>query len=115
MVRSQRGNFPAAVGGNVSWLGGFAAQEMFDLRAVRHADVCARDVRSCAHTSACLAAVKPHRCGASEQKVRRQRGNVSWLGGFAAKKRFDLRAVRHADVRARDAGAVRTRLRVWRR
>ena len=37
------------------------------------------------------------------------------IGGFAAKKRFDLRAVRHADVCARDAGAVRTRLRVWRR
>ena len=63
-VRSQRGNFPAAVGGNVSWLGGFAALERYDLRAVRHADVCARDVRSCAHTSACLAAVKPHMCGA---------------------------------------------------
>ena len=75
-VRSQRGNFLAAVGCNVSWLGGFAAQKMFDLGAVRHADVCARDVRSCAHTSACLAAVKPHRCGASEQKVRSQLGNI---------------------------------------
>ena len=37
------------------------------------------------------------------------------IGGFAAQERFDLRAVRHADVCARDAGAVRTRLRVWRR
>mgnify|MGYP003456868269 FL=1 len=37
------------------------------------------------------------------------------IGGFAAQEMFDLRAVRHADVCARDAGAVRTRLRVWRR
>ena len=37
------------------------------------------------------------------------------IGGFAAQERFDLRAVRHADVCARDAGAVRTRLRAWRR
>ena len=31
---------------------------------------------SCAHTSACLAAVKAHRCAVSEQKVRSHRGNV---------------------------------------
>ena len=37
------------------------------------------------------------------------------IGGFAAQEMFDLRAVRHAGVCARDAGAVRTRLRVCRR
>ena len=58
---------------------------MFDLRAV----VCA---------SARTTAVKPHSCGAREQKVRHHRGNVSGLGGFAAQERFDLRAVVRASA-----------------
>ena len=61
--------------GNVSGLGGFAAQEMFDLRAV----VCA---------SARTTAVKPHSCGASEQKVRHHRGNrQAWLRMGAQQRR----------------------------
>ena len=52
-----------------TYLGGFAAQERFDLEAV----VCA---------SARTTAVKPHSCGAREQKVRRQKVSLfAWVPG----------------------------------